>query len=209
MLFGPNQKIVLIGDSITDCNRRGADAPYGSGYVSMVRNFLLARHPELHLRFVNRGIGGNTTRDLAARWRADVLGERPDWLSVKIGINDVWRAFGNNAHEAVPLAEFRATLHSLLAEARAATGARLILLEPYMIEPDRAHPMRAQMDRYGAAVGELAEEHEAVLVRTQAAFDAVLEHSRPSDWADDQIHPGGPGHAVIAQAFLRAIGFAL
>lgn len=209
MLFGPNQKIVMIGDSITDCNRRGGDAPYGNGYVSMVRNLLLARYPELGLQFVNRGIGGNTTRDLAARWSDDVLRERPDWLSVKIGINDVWRGFGDNVHEAVPLPEYRATLDTLLTDARAATDARLILLEPYMIEPDRAHPMRAQMDRYGAAVRELAETHEAVLVRTQAAFDAALLHSRPADWADDQIHPGGPGHAVIALAFLRAIGFEL
>ncbi len=209
MLFSPNQKIVLIGDSITDCNRRGGDAPYGSGYVSMVRNLLLARYPELQLRFVNRGVGGDTTRNLQARWRRDVLQERPDWLSVKVGINDVWRAFGDNAHEAVPLAEYRATLDRLLTEAREVTGTRLILMEPYMIEPDGGQPMRAQMDRYGAAVRELAAAHGAVLVRTQAAFDAVLLHSRPADWADDQIHPGAPGHAVIALAFLRAIGFEL
>ena len=29
-------------------------------------------------------------------WKADVLDLRPDWLSVMIGINDVWRQFDWN-----------------------------------------------------------------------------------------------------------------
>jgi lysophospholipase L1-like esterase len=209
MLFGPHQKIVFIGNSITDCGRRGEDGPYGNGYVSMARNFLIARYPELQLTFVNKGVGGDTVRQLADRWEQDVIRERPDWLSVKIGINDVWRAFGNNPHEAVPLEEYRATLHRLLRQTREATGARLILMEPYMIEPDRAEPMRREMDRFGAAVGELAAEFDAPLVRTQAAFDAALATTPPEYWAGDQIHPNAPGHALIALAFLRTIGFDL
>lgn len=209
MLFGPGEKILFVGDSITDCGRRGESAPYGSGYVSLVRSLLLARYPELHLDFENRGISGNTVRNLADRWDTDVLSERPDWLSVMIGINDVWRFFGENPHEAVPLREYEAKLRKLLDQTRERVGARLILMEPYMIEPDLAHPMRAEMDRYGAAVRVLAEERGAVLVRTQAAFDEVLAHTTPQDWAADQIHPNLPGHAVIALAFLRAIGIEL
>lgn len=209
MLFTPHQKILLIGDSITDAGRRDRAVPYGDGYVSMVRSFILARYPELALTFVNRGVNGDTTRNLDARWERDVIAERPDWLSVMIGINDVWRGFGGNPHEAVPLPEYEATLRRLLDRARDATGARLILMEPYMIEPDRAQPMRRQMDQYGEVVRRLAAEHNAVLVRVQAAFDAALASTTPADWADDQIHPNGPGHAVIALAFLRAIGFEL
>ncbi len=209
MLFTPNQKLLFIGDSITDCGRRGESGPYGSGYVSLVRSLLLARYPELHLSFENRGIGGNTVRDLAARWETDVLKERPDWLSVMIGINDVWRSFGGNPHEAVPLSEYAETLRELLDQTREHLGARLILMEPYMIEPDLAHPTRAEMDRYGATVRVLAEERGAILVRTQAAFDEAPAHTTPQDWAADQIHPSLAGHAVIALAFLRAVGFEL
>ena len=208
MLVGPGQKILFIGDSITDAQRRGPDAPYGTGYVSQVRNFLLARYPELHLTVVNQGVSGNTTRDLRARWQRDVLAQRPDWLSLKIGINDVWRSFGGNRRAAVPLQEYTANLRHLLDETRAHTAARVILLTPYMIESDRAHPMRAAMDRYGAAVTALAPEYGAVLIDTQAAFDAALQHTTPADWADDQIHPNGPGHAILALAFLRGVGFA-
>jgi lysophospholipase L1-like esterase len=209
MLFSSGQTILFIGDSITDADRRGRAAPYGDGYVSQVRNCLLARYPELRLTIINQGIGGNTTRDLRARWPRDVLAHRPDWLSLKIGINDVWRAFGGNAREAVPLPEYTANLRHLLDATRAETPARLILLTPYMIEPDRAHPMRAAMDRYGQAVKALAVEYGAVLIDTQAAFDAALQHTAPAAWADDQIHPNGPGHAVLALAFLRGVGFEL
>ena len=181
MLFERGQKIVLIGDSITDADRRGSAAPYGNGYVNIVRSLVLARYPELGLTFVNKGVGGDTTRNLAARWHQDVIAEQPDWLSVKIGINDVWRAFGSNVHQAVPLPEYTATLRDLLDQTRAATRARLILAEPYMIEPDRSRPMRREMDRYGATVRELASAYDAVLVRSQQAFDVVLEHSTPTD----------------------------
>jgi lysophospholipase L1-like esterase len=209
VLFTQGQKILFIGDSITDANRRGGDGPYGNGYVSIVRSLLIARYPELRLRFANRGISGNTVRDLAARWQQDVLAEQPDWLAVMIGINDVWRAFGANVHESVPLPEYRETLSELLHRARAETGARLVLMEPYVIEPDRSEPMRSQMDRFGAVVAELAGQLDAVLVRTQTAFDRALQHSSSADWADDQIHPNAPGHAIIALAFLRSAGFEL
>src|SRR5689334_13593891 len=99
MLLTAHQKILLIGHSITDAGRRGPAAPYGEGYVAMVRNFLLARYPQLGLTFANRGVSGDTVRDLDARWERDVIAERPDWLSIGIGINDVWRAFGGNPHE--------------------------------------------------------------------------------------------------------------
>jgi lysophospholipase L1-like esterase len=209
MQFKPRQKIVFIGDSITDCGRRDAAAPFGSGYVSIARALLLARYPELGLRFANMGISGNTVRDLAARWERDVVQEKPDWLSVMIGINDVWRAFDGRPDNAVPLDEYEATLRRLLDRARTATGTRLILMEPYMIEPSHAEPMRHEMDRYGAVVRALAADYNAILVRTQAAFDAALQHTTPGDWAQDRIHPNLPGHAIIALAWLRAVGFAM
>ena len=45
------------------------------------------------IRVINMGTSGNTVRDLKARWQRDVLDHKPDWLSIMIGINDVWRQF--------------------------------------------------------------------------------------------------------------------
>lgn len=201
MLFQARQKIVFIGDSITDCGRREAGTPYGTGYVNLVRSLIQARYPALDLTIVNKGIGGNTVRDLAARWQQDVIEEHPDWLSVKIGINDAYRE--------VPLNEYETTLRKLLQQTREETGARFIMLTPYLIQPDRSNPERMRMDRYGAVMSELAQEFAAISVNTQSAFDTVLASTQATDWASDRVHPDTPGHAVIALAFLHAIGWEL
>ncbi|MCP2329680.1 lysophospholipase L1-like esterase [Hamadaea flava] len=204
-LFQPGQHIVFIGDSITDCGRRDLHEPYGDGYVNLVRAFVTARRPELHLRWTNRGISGNTVRDLAGRWDDDAIALQPDWLSVMIGINDIWRFFTGRADEAVPIDEYEQTLRGLLRRAVDATGCRLILADPYIIEADAAEPQRVETERYGKVVEALAEEFSALHVRTQQAFDRALASTDSADWARDRIHPNLPGHAVIAEAYLAAL----
>lgn len=208
MIFSSGQRIVFIGDSITDSGRRDTDPPYGDGYMSLVRAFVTARHPDLALMWINRGVSGDTVRDLRDRWETDALGHAPHWLSVMIGINDVWRRFGDDPADAVPIDEYESTLRGLLRRAVDSSGCRLVLATPYLIEPDRDEPQRAVSDRYAAVVATLADGFGAVLVDTQAAFDRVLAVTPPTAWADDRVHPNLPGHAVIAQAYLRAIGWA-
>jgi len=207
-------KLVMIGDSITDCERarpigEGRLGALGTGYVSLVDSLLQATYPQQHIRIVNMGIGGNTVRDLQARWQTDVVDLRPDWLSVMIGINDVWRQFDSpwQAEWHVPLEEYRRTLELLVARTRAQVQG-LVLLTPYVLEPNRTDPMRVMMDSYGAVVQELASAHAAIFVNTQAAFDAVLEHLHPTALARDRIHPTQVGHMVLARAFLQAVEYA-
>jgi lysophospholipase L1-like esterase len=205
MQFGPGQRIVFIGDSITDSERLRDVPPYGNGYMSLVRAFVTARHPELGLTWYNSGISGNTVRDLDGRWESDAVGLKPDWLSVMIGINDIWRAFEGRGAEAVPIDEYSETLHRLLKRAVEATGCRLILADPYLIEADQAEPQLVQTRRYCEVVARLAEEFGALHVRSQEAFDRVLATTKSQDWAHDRIHPNLPGHAVLAQAFLDVL----
>ena len=93
------EKLVMIGDSITDVGRARpigegrADDALGRGYVMMVDALLGAVYPERMIRVINMGVSGNTTRDLKARWQTDVLDLKPDWLSIMIGANDVWRQY--------------------------------------------------------------------------------------------------------------------
>jgi lysophospholipase L1-like esterase len=214
MKIQPNSKLVMIGDSITDCDRarpvgEGLFEALGKGYVSLVDGLLTARYPDHRIRVVNMGASGNTVRDLQGRWQKDVLDLKPDWLSVLIGINDVWRHFDSplQIERRVPLDEYVQTLDELLRVARPALKG-LILMTPYFIEPHRADAMRAMMDRYGAAVRQLAEKHQALLVDTQAAFDASLTHLHPMTLAWDRVHPNRAGHMIIARAFLQTVEYA-
>ena len=86
------QTILFIGDSITDCGRRGAEAPLGNGYVKLVSEMTTIRYPERSIRFVNKGIGGNRITDLKERWQDDVIVHKPDWLSIKMTISTWWTA---------------------------------------------------------------------------------------------------------------------
>jgi len=209
MMFEQGQRIVFIGDSITDAGRRELTPPYGTGYMSLIQAFVAARYPELHLDWENRGVGGDTVRHLKARWDDDVIALNPDWLSIKIGINDVWRKYGQKPEEAVPVDEYEETLRELIQRAVDETGCQLIIAEPYVIEKNPSDPQLVDTLEMGQVSRRLANEFGAINVRTQEAFDTALHHSEPSDWAADRIHPNLAGHAVIAQAYLRAIGFEL
>jgi lysophospholipase L1-like esterase len=213
MLIQPKSKLLMIGDSITDCERarpvgEGLFDALGKGYVSLVDGLLTARYPAYQIRVVNMGVSGNTVRELHSRWQTDVLTLNPDWLSLCIGINDVWRHFDAPLQSEwhVFLEEYTGTLDELLQATRPELKG-LILMTPYFIEPNRAEPMRKMMDEYGAAVRQLAEKYQAQLVDTQAAIDTVLMHLHPMALAWDRIHPTHAGHMVLARAFLNTIGY--
>ena len=85
------QTILFIGDSITDMGRRGIERPLGNGYVKLFSDFMTIREFDKKNNVINKGIGGNTIVELQNRWSDDVIRNSPDWLSVKIGINDLHR----------------------------------------------------------------------------------------------------------------------
>ena len=116
------QTVVFIGDSITDCGRQGEQAPYGSGYVRLAIDLITARYPERQIRYLNRGISGNTVQDLRGRWQQDVIAHRPDWLCVKIGINDLHRTL-DQTPQAVPPDPFERLYRECLESTRRETSA--------------------------------------------------------------------------------------
>jgi len=206
-------KWVLIGDSITDCGRarpigEGLFGALGNGYVSMVDGLLAATYPSADIRLINVGQSGDRIRDLKARWQQDVLDLNPQWLSIMIGTNDVWRQFDSPLQTEihVGLDEYRETYEELIASVKGSLEG-LILATSFYIEPNRSDPMRARTDEYADVVRSLAAKHGAILVDTQAAFDRVLESTYPATIAWDRVHPNQIGTAVIAKAFLKAIDF--
>jgi lysophospholipase L1-like esterase len=212
MLIEKNSKLVMIGDSITDCGRtkpvgEGLFGAEGTGYVNVVNAVLRSFHPEKKIRVVNMGISGNTVRDLKARWQSDVVALNPDWLSIMIGINDVWRQFDlpMQTETHVYIEEYRETLEKLVRETRDKVKG-LVLMTPYFIEPNTSDAMRATMDKYGQVVKEVAEKYNTIFVDTQTAFNEVLNHCHPASLAWDRVHPNTSGHMVIARAFLKAVG---
>ena len=215
MKLQAGQKLVFIGDSITDAGRtrpqgEGLFGAIGTGYVQYVDALLGACYPELAIRVVNKGDGGNTVLDLATRWNEDVLQTQPDWLSIMIGINDVWRQFDvpRQAEQHVLPETYEKTLRELVTSTRNSLRGGLVLMAPFMIEDNAHDKMRLRMDEYGAIVQQIAGENDAIFVDTQAAFNSMLEHTHGMALAWDRIHPNHIGNMTIARAFLDAIDFA-
>lgn len=215
MKIAPHSKLLFIGDSITDCERarpvgEGLFGAVGKSYVSLVEGFLGAIHPAHAIRIVNMGTSGHQVPDLKARWQTDVFDLKPDWVSIMIGVNDVWRQF--DLPRQTELHVSPETYATTLDELAAATKPRLkglVLMAPFYIEPNRTDAMRARMDQYGAIMKGVATKHDALFIDTQAAFDEVLQHMHPNAIAWDRVHPNIIGHAIIARAFLKAIGVTL
>ncbi len=212
MTIQPNSKLLMIGDSITDCGRgrpvgEGLGGALGTGYVALIDAWLQVSVAQPNIRVLNMGTSGDTARDLKRRWQSDVLDLKPDWLSIMIGVNDVWRQFDSPAQTDthVGLDEYRHTLETLV-QTTAPQLRGLVLMTPFFIEPNRAEPMRAKIDQYGDVVRALAGQYGAVLVDTQAAFDQVLQTVHPMRLAGDRVHPTLAGHWVAAKAFLQAVG---
>ena len=214
MKLQPNCKLVMIGDSITDGGRarpvgEGLFDALGHGYVAMTDALLGAVYPERGVRVVNMGSSGNTVRDLAERWQTDVLDLKPDWLSVMIGTNDVWRQFDSPRQPEghVLPDEYAETLDALVAQTLPLVP-NIVLMTPFYLEPNPADPMRRRMDEYGAIVRQIAAQRGTLCVDTQAAFAPVLAACYPAAIGWDRVHPNQTGQMVLARAFLDAVDFA-
>lgn len=213
MLLEKGSKLVMIGDSITDCGRKmpigeGSNNAEGFGYVAFVSALLKSTYPENNNRIINMGVGGDRVRELKARWDRDVLDLNPDYLSIMIGINDIWRQFEHplRIEEHVYIDEFRETLEELIIKTKPNLK-KLILMTPFFVEGSNEDKMKIETIKYGQVIKELAEKHDAIFVDSQKAIDELLEYNYSGSIAVDRVHPTSTGHMAVAKAFLKAIGF--
>lgn len=198
--FASGGRILFQGDSITDGNRgRSADPNHilGHGYVFIIAARHGAAFPSAGLDFYNRGVSGNTVRELQKRWTKDTLELKPDLLSVMIGVND--------SSKNVPLKEYERTYDELLAAARAANPKlKLVLCAPFVKHKDG--PVPEDIVARQAVVARLAAKYGAALVEFQKVFDAATTTQVPADyWIWDRVHPTYRGHQLMADEWERVV----
>jgi lysophospholipase L1-like esterase len=198
--FAPGARILFQGDSITDGNRgRSADPNHilGHGYVFIIAARHGAAFPGAKLEFYNRGVSGNTVRELYKRWTKDTIELKPDLLSVMIGVND--------HSKNVPLAEYEKTYDELLAAARADNPkVKLVLCAPFVKHKDG--PVPEDIVARQAIVAKLAAKYGAALVEFQKIFDAATAAGTPADyWIWDRVHPTYRGHQLMADEWEKVV----
>jgi len=205
-LFETGSTVLFQGDSITDGDRYREDpVSLGRGYAMIAAGWFSALYPDRKIAFLNRGVSGDRTINLAQRWDEDCIALKPDWVSIMIGINDTWRRYDND--DPTPAEAYEAAYRDILERTRAAGDARFILVEPFVLPwPSDRVQWREDLDPRIDVVHRLAQEFDAVLVTMDKVFAQSINGVHPSFWALDGVHPTPAGHALMAQAWLRAVG---
>lgn len=213
MIFKDLERIVFAGDSVTDMESQqpvgeGLFDNVGHSYVRILENMLATWYPEIRLRITNSGISGNTSRDLLERFERDVVSLNPDWVSICIGINDVWRQFDSPAilDAQVMLDEYEKNVEAMIVEVKDKVRG-IFLLTPYYMEPNTEDWMRKRMDEYGAICKKLAKKHGCKLIDLQKTFDNYFQYRHSCFIAWDRVHPNQVGATIIAKAFLEECAF--
>ena len=203
-------KIFLLqGDSIPDAGRsRENDRARGNGYPTLFAAQLMFDHPG-EFEVINRGISGNRVVDLYARIKKDFLNLKPDYLSILIGVNDVWHDYSSEPN-GVADGRYRKVYDMLIEELKAELpDVKIYILEPFVLcgtgtqehweEFDREVRLRAKSAKW------IAEKYGLPFVSLQDKFDAACEKCEASYWLKDGVHPTAAGHELIARALLETM----
>jgi lysophospholipase L1-like esterase len=191
--------IVAIGDSITQ----------QGGYLRDIDAVLTQLYPEMKLaKVVNKGIGGQKAEDLLARFEKDVVQLKPTYVTISIGINDVWHRV-KNPHDPKVLAAYRENVAKMVDMAQAA-GIKVILLTPTIIEEKADSEGNRRLVGYVDAIKQIAAEKKCQLVDLHDLFLKIVK-MRPDDFPEkslttDGVHMNAAGNGLMAIGVLRALG---
>jgi lysophospholipase L1-like esterase len=205
------QKILFIGDSITDAGRRAAERPYGIGYVSLFRDMLVAREPAKQIEIINKGIGGNTAWQMRDRWADDMLYFKPDYLVVLIGINDLHQPIAGGMEKDEALQKHKEAYDQVLERTKKELpDCKILLLEPFYMSRDNAVKSNRTevlevLPDYIAVTREMSEKYNTGLIKTQELFQNILKYYETDTICPEPVHPNRTGHMVMAEAAYNAL----
>lgn len=206
-------KILCIGDSVTDCGRKlpvgeGNDS-LGNGYVQFLHALIDSQHPEDHIRVINMGISGNTSRDVKARYEKDALELKPDYVILMIGINDIWQRmiYANDRENHISLKEYRDTIEWICQET-ADKVEGMYLLSPIFMNANPDDEMRIWVEKYQQELEKIADEYANIgYLDVQKSFDHYFQYYHYSAMASDAVHPNHVGHMIIANDIYSELEF--
>ena len=195
----PGDQIVAIGDSITAAG----------GYLRDIDTVLASQYADLKLpKVINKGISGQKAEDLVGRFDADVIKLKPAYVTISIGINDVWHRVGS-PHDAKILAAYKKNVATMVDHAQQA-GIKVILLTPTLILEDPKSEGNKRLVQYVEAEKQVAAELKCQVVDLHGLFLAALKQKpagEKGNWlTGDGVHMKPLGDAIMATGVLRALG---
>lgn len=201
--------VLFQGDSITDCGRNDG---LGNGYAMMLAAQLGFESPGEYA-FYNRGISGNRSVDMYARIKADVINLRPNYMSILIGVNDVWHEFSRQ--NGVDAEKFEKIYCLFIEEIKEALpDIQILLLEPFCLRgsatdntddcPEKWERFSAEVKKRAEKTKKVAQKYNLPFVPLQKQFEEVAQETGSSYWLWDGVHPTAMGHELIKRHWLKA-----
>lgn len=199
---------IILGDSITDCDRNRDDInSMGMGYPAVTAANIGILHPQ-KFRFINEGISGDRIVDVYARIKRDILNQKPDYLSILIGVNDVWHELNDENGVAAPKFE---KIYSMLIEEikEELPEIKIFLLEPFVTPGTGTDKyidtFRSEIKLRSEAVQRIADKFDLTFIPLQKVFDEAMTKAPASYWTRDGVHPTAEGHGLIARELTAAV----
>lgn len=226
------QTILFIGDSITDCGRRGPEQPLGNdyaklladiltirkgmgiGYVKLFADMLTIREPKKRITVINKGIGADGITRLQNRWSEDVLRYKPDWVSILIGIADILHFREQRANAVTPHLYYQAYDDILSRTKTKLSKCQILLMAPFYISSGKLGNSQDKqvldlLQEYIQIVHKLSRKYKTRLVKIQELFQKLLKHhEEPAVFSldrSDLVHANLTGHLAIAEAMYSAL----
>ena len=201
--------VVFYGDSITEQRL----------YTTFVETFVITRYPQLHVRFVNAGWGGENAPggnggSADVRLPRDVIPYKPTVMTVMLGMNDGgYVAFNDERFN-----RYKAGMEHILEVVKTAfPELRVTLIEPSPYDDVTVPPLfpggfNAVLVRYGQYVRELAGRNLMLVADLNGPVVEMLKKANVRDPAGaknlipGRIHPAAGGHLIMAESLLKAWG---
>lgn len=218
--------ILFQGDSITDCgrDRKAAEGKFsfkkligksevlGNGYPLLVTRELESKNPGKY-SFVNRGVSGDRILDVYARIVKDIIKLKPDYMSLLIGVNDVWHEL--LCDNGTTAKRYEKVYDILIQELKEEfPELKIIILEPFVLQgkatksvpedPHRYESFRKGVEEMASIAKALAEKHNLKFVPLQAKFDEEAKKCSAQEMLADGVHPTQRGHELIRNEWIKA-----
>ena len=199
-------KILFQGDSITDAGRDRTD-PHnlGNGYPKFAAEFIRNTNPDKELEFLNFGISGNRTCQLFDRLYNECIAFKPDIVSILIGVNDIWHRYGIN-NIATTDEQIELNLRCILKRIRKETGAKIILIEPFVLDAPDKDNLRRDVKSVIRIEQKLAKEYADAYIPLNSLFAEALKFQpEPLYYSKDGVHPNENGARFIAEIYKETV----
>ncbi len=197
-------RVLFQGDSITDAGRNRLSRHSLAGYAKKTAAILEDKHPDKY-DFFNRGVSGNRTKNLLARYRRHFVRMRPNVVTVMIGINDVWRKYDRN--DPTSPEQYEANLIKLLTGIKQDTGAKIVVMSPYLTSgtTGKWNVMRGDVDIFINVCEKVAMQYADKYINTDGPMNEANDVYPHEQISADGVHPAEKGQEVLATLLSEAI----